>query len=241
MLKKYVGLLLVWVCAFGFTKMVQAEECYYTNNNNVCFKKEEYDFISKMYWEGSQNLFTKEDYNKFLDSGLLDGELVVVTSDDVITPYSTSVTDGLKSLKIAKVCSSNCTIAITSTWNIIPAMRSYDVIGARLEGVTLVNTPVTSISSTMQSYNSSNIKKFVNGFGVSAKLPSSGTNIVVSQTFKTTMGGTVYASYQHSLNSISLSDSQNFTISNRGYGGVFLFSGVALNSYDQMNGVYISV
>ena len=40
---------------------------------------------------------------------------------------------------------------------------------------------------------------------------------------------------------ISLSNSQNYTFSRSGYGGVFKFSGTALTTYDKMKGVSISL
>ena len=72
-------------------------------------------------------------------------------------------------------------------------------------------------------------------------MPSSGSNIIVSQSFSTTLGGTVYASYQHATSSISLASSKYYTISKSGYGKVFSFYNNMSSKYDGMGGVYIDV
>lgn len=239
-MKRKILLLTILVALFSMPKIVKAKECYYENNNGVCFDKVEYQFLSKMYWEGSQDLFTKEDYQKFINSDLLKGELVTVISPSVV-PLSSSVSDNDKTVKISKVCTTECYISITATWSKVPPTRSYDVIGARLEGTSLLNTPITTVTSSTQKSTSNNIKKFNNGFGVSVSLPGTGVDIIVNQTFKTTKGGTVYASYQHAKSIISLANSQNFTISALGYGKVFKFSGTAANIYDRMYGVSITL
>ena len=34
-------------------------ECYFLNENGVCFQEEEYLFLTEMYWEGIQKMFTQ--------------------------------------------------------------------------------------------------------------------------------------------------------------------------------------
>ena len=88
----------------------------------------------------------------------------------------------------------------------------------------------------------SSTRTLSNGFGASIKLPSSGTNIVVSQTYSVYTGGTVYASYQHAKSTVTLSQSLDFTISGGGLGEVFYFSNSSIRSkYDGMGGVYMDV
>lgn len=133
-------------------------------------------------------------------------------------------------------------MATTLTWIKNPNIRSYDVIGAYLENVNRLDVPSTMVvidDSTRQNYDT--VKYDNNGFGVSVLLPLTAGNIKVSQTFKTSKGGTVYASYQHANKNISLINSNAYTISKNGYGNVFNFIGNIANIYDKMNGVSIDI
>ena len=226
---------------FIFTTNVKAEEVYFINQNNVEFTKEEFDFITYMFWEGAQEYMDLNDYNNFINSDIMNGDLDSVIYYDIPLTKATTIEDANRTLKITKSCSSNCFISVTLTWKKSPIVRSYDVMGAYLDGTSLVNTPVTSITTSGTTITNNDIKKNNNGFGVSIKLPTYGTSMVINQNFRVSKGGTVYASYQHAIKNISLSNSQNYTFSRSGYGGVFNFSGTALTTYDRMNGVNISV
>ena len=46
---------------------------YYTNENGVTFSLEEYEFLSKMYWNGYQDIMTQADYEEFKDSNIING------------------------------------------------------------------------------------------------------------------------------------------------------------------------
>lgn len=227
---------------FLLTTDVQAKEVYFVNQNNVEFTKEEYDFISYMFWDGAQENMDLDDYNNFINSDIMNGDLDSNIYYDIPLTRATSIEEANKTLKIVKSCSSNCFVSVTLTWKKFPTVKSYDVIGAYLDGTSLVNNPATSITTNgtiTTTYK--DIKKSNNGFDVSVKLPTYGTSMIINQSFRVNKGGTVYASYQHAIKSISLSNSQNYTFSRSGYGGVFKFSGTALTTYDKMKGVSISL
>lgn len=227
---------------FLLTTDVQAKEVYFVNQNNVEFTKEEYDFISYMFWDGAQENMDLDDYNNFINSDIMNGDLDSNIYYDIPLTRATSIEEANKTLKIVKSCSSNCFVSVTLTWKKFPTVKSYDVIGAYLDGTSLVNNPATSITTNgtiTTTYK--DIKKSNNGFGVSVKLPTYGTSMIINQSFRVNKGGTVYASYQHVIKNISLSNSQNYTFSRSGYGGVFKFSGTALTTYDKMKGVSISL
>lgn len=227
---------------FLLTTDVQAKEVYFVNQNNVKFTKEEYDFISYMFWDGAQENMDLDDYNNFINSDIMNGDLDSNIYYDIPLTRATSIEEANKTLKIVKSCSSNCFVSVTLTWKKFPTVKSYDVIGAYLDGTSLVNNPATSITTNgtiTTTYK--DIKKSNNGFGVSVKLPTYGTSMIINQSFRVNKGGTVYASYQHAIKNISLSNSQNYTFSRSGYGGVFKFSGTALTTYDKMKGVSISL
>lgn len=233
--------LLISLCNISFVYAKELEtSVFYTNKYNVEFTKEEYNFLSQFYWEGCQDLMNKDDYERFIESNIMNGEIETVFLDPV-SMYSSSISTTKKTLKISKSCSTNCAISVTATWKEMPVTRSYDVIGAYLENTSLVSTPVTSTVSSTQSDFSNEIMKHANGFGVSIKLPSSGSNVIVNQSYRVKTGGKVFASYQHARQTISLSDSKKYSIANSGYGGVFNFSGSAVDIYDRMRGVSINL
>lgn len=234
-------ILLILLSIFAFTNAASAKDVYYTNDNGVAFTKDEYNFLSFMYWDGSQDLISQTDYDRFIKSDIMNGEIKSNNSANSITPYGVSVSNNDKTLKIVSSCTTNCLISVTATWKITPSVKSYDVIGSLFTNTSLVNTPSTTVKSSIGTSSSGEIKKFNNGFGVSIGLPTKGTSIIVNQTYRVNKGGHIYASYQHAKSTISLANSKNYTLSRAGYGGVFKFSGVATSIYDQMSGVDLAV
>ena len=224
---------------------VNASEIYYTNDNGVQFTKQEYDFVTKMFFDGYQKSMTAEDYNDILKDGI---------SNQIETKYfrnyqpngyqltGTEHTTSAKSLKITKsVFSSYVLVGVVANWFGEPTVKSYDVMGAFLSNVTLNNIPNTKVitSETTTSYVEAQYDN--NGFGVSVKIPSAGSNLSITQTFKVSGSGRVYASYQHAKKSISLNNSKKYSIDLTGYGNVFLFDSSVKSYYDQMGGVDIAI
>lgn len=220
-----------------FTPKVLAFENYYQNENGVILSKEEYDFLSYMFWDGCQELMTSKEYDDFIKSNIMNGELGIEFSKEILT-RGTLVEDNSRTLKIAKSCSSDCLISVTMTWKGNPTIKSYDVMGAYLENTQLVNTPKSVIGQT--SY--TDIQKFNNGFGVSMLLPKYDSTPVANQTFRVNKGGTVYANYQHAQSSVTLNESKNYNFSTSGYGGVIKFNNSSVaGKYDQMGGVSVTL
>lgn len=233
--------ILVFVIVFcmSILDVNASSETYYTNANNVDFTEKQYNFFSKMYFEGYQEYMTLDDFNLFSLQEMDPSLVETVYVKDQSLSRATMINDSNKTLKISKTSITNeSNVTILATWNSNPSVKSYDVIGARLVNTSLTNTPVTKMINSSGSTNYT-IDSKNNGFGSSVKL--SGSNIKISQTFRVKNGGTVYASYQHAKSAISLANSKKYTISSNGYGGVFAFSGTAINVYDQMSGVNISL
>lgn len=238
---KIFTLLLITLCAFS-SQSVNAKESYYTNSYGVQLTQEEYEFLTKMYWDGYQEIMTQEEYKEFNQSGILYGEFESkeITDNDAIFTRGTIHTTGSKRLKIAKSCTTNCKISVVLTWLNNPTIRSYDVMGAYLNGVSLVDSPITRVVSSNTTRYSDVVKKAYNGFGTSILLPG-GSNVILNQDYTVSKGGTVYASYQHATENTNLATSQSYNFSLTGYGRVFAFYNSARNIYDAMNGVDISV
>ncbi len=246
MQKKVNGLILILISLFVGVLSVKAEEIYYYNDNGVAFTKTQYDFFSKMYFEGFQCYMTHEDFNYYdinnMNPDLVENSFIVETNDFNfgITPMSEEVTGTKKSLKISKISYKNeSDIVVTAKWFKNPTTKSYDVIGARLNGIKLGNSPLTVMINSSGRIDYKDIDSKTDGFGQSFLL--SGTNISITQTFRVSNGGRVYASYQHATSVISKSNSKKYTISPTGYGEVFKFTGKAADVYDNAQGVSIGV
>lgn len=234
--------LLIVVVMFFCITTVKAE-VYYNNENGVSFTKEEYDFITNMFYPGYQNIMNFEDYENIFENDTVNNEIRKKTFE----PYVSEAARGFfhasasKRITIATSCSSTCLVTVNAIWTATPNVRSYDVIGAYLDDVDLYNTPTTTVANSTGSSRSDEIVEKSNGFGVSIKLLSSGNEMQVSQYFRVTTGGTIYASYQHAKRTITLANSKKYDISRSGYGGVFLFNSGITSYYDAMGGVDISV
>ena len=239
-MKKFFMLLLVTVFAFNVTK-VAAEEIFYENDKGVTFTKEEYDYISYMFWDGYQDVMTQADYDKYIDYDLINSTKKGKVVYEPVDTRATYIEDRASRLEISYACDSDCFVSVTYTWKVNPTVRSYDVMGAYLYNTELKNTPSTSILSNQGRQFFGNYRYFDNGFGISMQLPQYASDLKVNQNFRVEEQGTVYASYQHAMRNISLANSENYTLSRSGYGGVFEFAGVAANTYDRMNGVEITL
>lgn len=249
-MNKLINLSLVLVISLFVSMITVNAKAYYVNDNGVTFTKDEYDFFTAMYYDGYQAVMTQNDFDRFNDI-VKDASLVETKeydeSKEFITSGSqtrgTSHETNAKRLKISKGGSSAYPMmSIVLTWKTNPTVRSYDLIGARLSGTSLASGISSNLTYSGGSISPSSTKSLSNGFGASIKLPSSGTNIVATQTFTVTSGGTVYASYQHAKSSVTLNQSISFGIGSGGLGGVFTFSDYNITSkYDKMGGVSISV
>ncbi len=216
---------------------------YFTNDNGVSLTKEEYDFLTKMYWDGYQKMMTKEEYKNFSDNNIMNREYAEkVVTYDLPKTRGTFHSSLAKSIKIARSCGEyDCFISVVTTWLGVPTVKSYDVMGCSFDGgIKLVSTPNTRVSSSDDTFFSQDLQKFDNGLGSSFKIPT-GSNLVINQDFYVTRKGHVYASYQHAMRETTLEVSRDYKISGIGFGGVFEFGDKASKIYDDMNGVDIAV
>lgn len=209
------------------------ENIYYKNENGVNLTTEEYNFLSQLYWDGYQKLITVEEYQNLKSLNIFQNEIetkYLVESN----MRSTSISTPKKILKVSKSCSSDCIISTTVTWKTNPVTRSYDVIGAYLNGTRLTNNPITNVISSTQKDVFKDTNFQINGFGQSIKIPSSGNNIIINQSFKVHSNGVTFISYQHAKKKISLQNSNKYVISSDGYGRVFKFENSISSIYDGM-------
>ena len=222
---------------------------YYTSKKGVDFTKEEYDYISEMYYDGYQEVMSQEDLDKIVELGLIGTEINRVTMDEngfigkmPLNTRSTSVTGGGRTVTITSGCSTQCLVTLSAHWLGTPSIQSWDVIGFRYTNMTVTSVNLATIVGTGYSavYPSTEAQVFSNGFGHSVKLGNA-NNLKITTSMYTLPGGIAYGSYQHAVENVSKATSQSYTIGLGGYGYVFHFTGNAFGKYDGAPGVYKSV
>lgn len=243
MKSKNISIFLIIIISFiAIPKNIFALSNFYQNSNGVVMSEKEYNFFTKMYWDGYQEFVTLDEYTSLKENGFFNQEIESKEFSEPMMPLSTEYETRSKILQISKVCASNCFVAITVSWKTIPKVKSYDVIGILLtDGAFRDFAPSTKLYAGSNTYSSSEIKYSNNGFGVSIKLPSTNESIKITQTFYAKGNGTIYASYQHATSNISLANSKSYNVNYSGYGRVFDFYGKAYGIYDGMGGVDIKI
>lgn len=144
-------------------------------------------------------------------------------------------------------------ITLRVNWLKSPTYKSCDVIAVRGNGIRFYNYNILGkqnyikngeLGEVTYNSNSNNTKIFDNGIGISMNLVDGASDYELTLEvgyYKTGNTGTVYGSYQHAQRNVSLSQSQNYSLSSNGLGGVIDFSSSVRNYYDGMGGVSISI
>lgn len=252
------------------------------NNNNVVISESDYQDFSKIHTDAYIMTMTQEKYNelktfdydtvrsntKYIETGY-NQNLGIYTSRELTeaeynninpsspprtrTTGSDMIETAYKKLTLSLTDSgslTNCTV--TCTWKIIPATRSFDVNGLRLQGYGMVAGAQNghqiyytngSYQSVSYASNGTNIKILSNGFGISMNLVNNSITYLQSTTESSLIPGTgtkaVYGTYQHSTADLTLAQSRNYTIGVAGLGGVFVYPYSISQHYDNMNGVQV--
>lgn len=142
---------------------------------------------------------------------------------------------------------------LTATWKYIPVTRSFDVIGFRGYGfsfrngsqegdqIYILNNIYNDIS---YSWNGTNIQKYDNGFGISMNIVNSDIDalqlIVSCDVEPTITHPSLFGSYQHAVSSVTLAQSQSYTLGGSGLGAVFEFPYNISTKYDGMSGLILN-
>lgn len=185
---------------------------------------------------------TKEEYDNY---------------DSEISPYLNDAGDSyetqVKKITLAVVGGTTWNYVVTTaTWKSIPSVRSYDVIGVRGERFEFRDGSQTGeqvyyLNGTYNyidyAWNGTNIQRHDNGFGISMNIVNSdieSLQLSVDCDVKATGSApALFSSYQHAVQEVSLANSQNYTLSGAGLGGVFVFPYSISQKYDGMGGTYI--
>ncbi len=139
---------------------------------------------------------------------------------------------------------------VQNEWKIMPAVRSFDVIGIRyydynpLYAFGYQNTYTNSgYEEIYYSYDGTNMNRQSNGIGISQNIVDDSslyglTNrlIVDGKNYGTEHMG-VFASYQHATSDLTLDQSKNYSFGSGGLGDVFIFNNGISSFYDHTQGV----
>jgi len=141
---------------------------------------------------------------------------------------------------------------LTATWKYVPTARTFDVIGFRGFGLEFRDGSqsgeqiyiVDGVYNMIDySWNGTNIKRFDDGFGISMNIVNDDIEFLQLETecdVKMLQSyPTLYGSYQHAVSSLSLADSQNYTLGGSGLGAVFVYPYSISQKYDGMSGLHM--
>lgn len=140
-------------------------------------------------------------------------------------------------------------------WYTTPNVKSFDVTAVRwTNSLTLTDYYasqfyVDSEGGKIIEYNpgNGNYKIASNGLGISMNIVdalknSLEINLYVYGDIKSNAIPTMYATYQHATSGVTLAQSQDYTFSSSGLGGVLLYNSATIRDrYDGMQGVHVSL
>lgn len=231
-------ILYIFIFLFALTFGVNSvsASAFYVNTNGVEFTREQYEYISDLYYDGYQDTMNQIELDKMINLSLFGQPIVSVESDSIFLPENNYVINGSTvtqngvTTKITKSCTTECLVVLKATWSLIPTINSYDVIGFRLSNASIDTINKATITGTNYSvtYQPSSARQFSNGFGYSVKLGNAMGMKITTSMYTTTSG------YQHANYNVSLATSQLYTISLAGYGN-------ALFKYNNAVGVDITL
>lgn len=141
-------------------------------------------------------------------------------------------------------------VYLNNLWKTIPNVKSFDVAAFRWTStsgefniLTYAGTQYYNNSSSPYSYGGKNSKLTSSGLGISMNILDETTTyleneIVVYGYFTQKTAFTIYGTYQHATSATNLEESQSYTFSSSGLGGVLYYSNSTIrNKYDGMTGI----
>jgi len=232
-------------------KNVYAEEIYYTNHLGVSFTREQYDFYTYLTHDGYQEQVTQDMLDEIAGQDLDDLDVEVIrmcpmqhaTLGNVnhVQDDNTYFATFAKSIAMGKYCVSGvCRIVSEVEWFGEANVKSHDLIGAYFDGPSLLGTPTIFLTTDVAYADEETIKYETDGFGAVVVIPE-GETAYIDMSFAYQGTGTIFVSYQHAMEPITLANSQLFHIDPIGYGNVFDFYGAAVDVYDGMPGLHMDV
>lgn len=168
------------------------------------------------------------------------------------------VETNMKSIEMvmSNVGASSRKVTLTCTWLSLPKTRSFDVIAFRVDSkAIIISSTVANNIEGKQIYDgkeveytssTKNLKNCSNGFGLSMNIADNVSNSLkmylsanIAGTENSGNPFTVYGTYQHATKDVSLKNSQNYTLSSSGMGGVLKFGFFVKSKYDDTPGLVV--
>ena len=144
-------------------------------------------------------------------------------------------------------------VTLTATWKYVPNTRSFDVIGFRGFGFDFRNgsqfgDQMYLLNGTyydiQYAWNGTNIQTFSNGFGISMNIVNSDIDdlqlLLGCDVEPTIDHPSIAGSYQHAISTVTLAQSQNYTLGGAGLGYVFVYPYNISQKYDGMSGLILN-
>jgi hypothetical protein len=194
---------------------------------------------------------TEDEYNDYLESS--SSSSTENSASTLVSNGSAAYSTQVKQISIALITGTTWHhVTVTATWKAIPSVRSYDVIGMRGQGFDFRNGSQEGYQIYIEdgtyktisyAWNGTNIQRHDNGFGISMNIVNNtitDLQLIVEGDVKATEDyPAIYGSYQHAQKSLTLANSQNYTLGGSGLGSVFIFPYSISSKYDGMSGVRI--
>ncbi len=215
--------------------------------------------LLQYYPEEYLNTISSERYKKLLtlDVSKAQSKTIEIKDDkynNAANPLGQYLETTAKTLTISAIPYSGTidyAVSLNATWKKMPVRRSYDVIAIRLGSNTAMRdksatgaqlytggSVAYSFKGTNMVYDSSK------GFGISMNLVNdviSSLKCFVEVDIAVGATSTIYGAYEHAVDDVSLSQSQDYRISAVGMGGVINFSDSVWPHYDYMDGVDLTI
>ena len=233
--------MLLIILFFLSINIVKAESCIHINNNGVEMDCEKYEELQEYYSVNLLDNFYQSEYDAIKDN---DTSMIETTTyqEPILVLRGSYFATNYKRIEIVK---NGDFISVSLTWTLNPATRSHDVFAVRLVGPSVYGSTIFRqlymVNNSITVDTTASKKTFTNGFGYSFKLPANYNGLESHITFSVLGIGTIYSSYQHATNSVSLANSKKYTLSYSGYGHTTLFEDSVKYNYDNMSGVSLTV
>ncbi|MCX4249375.1 MAG: hypothetical protein OSJ65_06410 [Bacilli bacterium] len=245
-------ILSVMIIALSLWSIDVFAEPYFTSNNGVELTEFQYNTLMDILYEDDVYNLTNEDYENLHVDQMIEGTFTYKTQEfetleesfpGGLVPYAYHETAS-KKLTLSKGCYDEyCAVTVSVTWKKKPAVASYDAIGIRFENTSFYDSTNDFTVNLGGSYyfEPNKVVKTGNGVADIKKITTELSYMAMMTKIRPTNNAIVFGSYQHAVESVTLSQASNFTFSGNGYGQVFLWPMAIREKYDQMSGVYITL
>ncbi len=221
---------------------------YTLKNEEVKYIETEISYLNGTPIEVKENIITEEEYNSVNEE--------ISLYYDCNTAKACHETTYKKLYMQEYSSKNNVRMTLVNEWKKIPTVKSYDVIAMRFENFRLdageayqyYNVGNTSKTISYDIKNGKNtIRKYLEGVGVSMNIPDDVTSklsqkLIIDGVRYDLSKKTVsfYGTYQHANRSITLAQSQNYSFSSSGLGGVLKYN-AGSSYFDAMKGINLTI